>query len=89
MSLHTFGDPHNAEWQQSSLSDVSCELETLVARESEYMEQRDAKFYGNGPLAVRLDLVEMANELVCLAESGNLKRMRKARFLLRKGLAEV
>lgn len=77
MNLHAYGNPSDADWQQKSLSDVSGILETLCERECEHMETHGSRTYGNAALAVRLDLVEKARELIDVAEAGNLKIMRE------------
>lgn len=76
MNLREYGNPSEAEWNQQSLSDVAGVLETLYERECEHMEEHGTKTYGKGALAVRLDLVEKARELIDVAEAGNLKIMR-------------
>jgi hypothetical protein len=77
VNLREYGNPSDAEWQQKSLGDVSGILQTLCERECEHMEEHDTKTYGEGALAVRLDLVEKARELIDVAEAGNLKIMRE------------
>ena len=77
MNLREYGNPSTAEWQQKSLGDVSGILGTLCERECEHMEEHGTKTHGEGALAVRLDLVEKARELIDVAEAGNLKIMRE------------
>ena len=77
MKLHDYGNPQDAEWQQQNLNDVVGILETLCERECEHMEERGIKTYGDGPLAVRLDLVEKARELIEVASNGDPAIMRK------------
>lgn len=77
MSLREYGNPKEAEWQEQTLDDCAGTLATLCERECEHMEARGLKTYGNGALAVRLDLVEKARELIEVASAGNLKIMRQ------------
>ena len=77
MNLREYGNPHTAEWQQQTLSDCAGNLETLCERECEHMETHGSKTHGDGALAVRLDLVEKARELIEFAVAGNLKIMRQ------------
>lgn len=78
MKLAEYGNPHGAEWSQQSIGDVADILATLCERECERMESNGANTYGDGPLAVRLDLVEKARELLEVANAGNVKIMRAA-----------
>ncbi len=71
-----YGNPHDAEWQQQTLSDCAGNLETLCERECEHMESNGSKTHGDGALAMRLDLVEKARELIEVAEMGNVRIMR-------------
>lgn len=77
MKMREYGNPSEAQWQQKSLSDVACILETLCERECDYADAHGANIYGKGPLAIRLDLVEKARELINVAESSNKKIMRE------------
>jgi hypothetical protein len=77
MRLREYGNPQQAGWHQQTLDDCSGILATLCERECEHMEEHGSKTYGNNPLAVRLDLVEKARELIDVALNGDLAIMRK------------
>ena len=77
MKLREYGNPSECEWKQETIGDISAHLADLCDRECEYMEKRGRDTFGDGPLAVRMDLVEKARELLDVAESGDVKIMRQ------------
>ena len=72
-----FGNPSDADWHQQNLGDCVGILESLVEREVERAEKRNAKLFGDGLINVRLELVDKARELLEVADNGNPKIMRE------------
>lgn len=66
--LVEFGEPHNAEWHQQTIGDISGELYALCEREIDRADRTGASLYGKGRIARRYDLVEKARELLEEAE---------------------
>jgi len=54
-------------------------ISDLIEREADIMEANGSKvFFGNSPLAVRIALVEEANQLLCVALNGTYReRLRE------------
>jgi hypothetical protein len=81
VKLKEFGEPAAAlgwhRWRQQTLSDAAGVLATLTDREVDRMDRINSPVFGKGALAVRLDLIEKARELIEVAEAGDPCTMRK------------